>query len=102
MINIPAIDNWQAGENIATNTAHKMMSDFMQKRHEKEESEINKQWPDKLKCCKCKQYHESETMKHIKRISKRNGKKCTTYAHICILCQETYKPNSKRVGGRNY
>jgi hypothetical protein len=102
MISNLVIDNWQAGSNVATDTAHKMMNDFMLKRHEKEESEIKRQWPDKLKCCKCKQYHESETMIHIKRVSRRNCKKRTTYAHICTSCQETYKPNSKRVGGRNY
>lgn len=91
-------------DNIATRTAHQMMQDLRLERFEREQKELEKQkkWPDKLQCCKCKKHYPSDEMKHVLVKSRRNGKRIKYWRHYCEICFETYKPNSKRVGGRNY
>ena len=95
-------DHWPVPDNIATRTAHQIMRDFMERRYEIAE----KEWPEYLSCCKCSKKRglkfPSETMLHVPVKSKKKERPYTYWRHYCEVCRKTYKPKSKRVGGRNY
>lgn len=94
--------------NPATIKAKQIYRKFAVERHEKEEYErARSRWPEKMHCTKCmirKDYtfYPTETMKHIPQKMKRQGKTYINWRHYCKSCAGSYKPHSRRVGGKDY
>lgn len=96
--------------NSAIKAARALLNRFSVANAEKEDEEREKaakEIDEYRMCFKCslkgikKRYHIND-MKPVPRKTKVKGKTVIFNRYLCKECAKTFKPNSQRVGGRNY
>jgi alpha-mannosidase len=94
-------EQWNAGNNVATQAAKDLLKPFSLKRNSI--IEPRESWNNYLYCQKCRmrgvktKYHKNN-MAHYEKHYRNNGKITTVYTHYCQECNETYVPQGERIG----